>query len=93
LVAAGNLWLPNPQEQPWIEQFLAEASSFSVGATNDQVDTTSQGLQWFLGARDPLPEPELSEPSGRTKEAIHEYYQRSMLPPEPQDEYVLPRWR
>jgi len=55
LVAAGNVWLPNPQEQPWIEAFLAEASSFPVGAHDDQVDAMTQGLQSFLTARDPKP--------------------------------------
>jgi predicted phage terminase large subunit-like protein len=56
LVAAGNVWLPTPQEQPWVEQFLAEARSFPVGAHDDQVDAMSQGLQWFHGAHDPVPE-------------------------------------
>ena len=61
LVAAGNVWLPSPQEQPWVEQFLAEASSFPVGATDDQVDAMSQGLQWWLGLKEaaaPEPQPE-----------------------------------
>ena len=52
LVAAGNIWLPNPQQQPWVEQFLAEASAFPVGAHDDQVDAMSQGLQRFLTAKD-----------------------------------------
>jgi len=52
LVAAGNVWLPNPQEQPWVEHFLAEASAFPVGAHDDQVDAMSQGLQRFLTAKD-----------------------------------------
>ena len=69
LVAAGNVWLPNPQEQPWVEQFLAEARSFPVGANDDQVDAMSQGLQWFLGARDPEPvvEPILTVAQQRAK--------------------------
>jgi len=53
LVAAGNVWLPTPQEQPWVEQFLAEAQSFPVGAHDDQIDAMSQALQRFLTARDP----------------------------------------
>jgi predicted phage terminase large subunit-like protein len=55
LVAAGNVWLPDPQEQPWVEGFLAETRSFPVGAHDDQVDAMSQGLQRFLGVRDPRP--------------------------------------
>jgi predicted phage terminase large subunit-like protein len=71
LVAAGNVWLPNPQEQPWVEAFLAEASSFPVGATDDQVDAMSQGLQHFLGVKDPDPEVEEDPPwVGRTLEAF-----------------------
>lgn len=61
LVAGGNVWLPNPQEQPWVEQFLAEARSFPVGAHDDQVDAMSQGLQEFLSVRDPEPVKEVHE--------------------------------
>jgi len=54
LVAAGNVWLPSPQEQPWVEEFLAEAQSFPVGAHDDQIDAMSQALQRFQTARDPV---------------------------------------
>ena len=70
LVAASNVWLPHPQEQPWVEGFLAEASSFPVGAHDDQVDAMSQALQRFLGAKDPEPPVEGDPPwVGRTLEA------------------------
>jgi hypothetical protein len=36
-----------------VEQFLAEAQSFPVGAHDDQIDAMSQALQRFLTARDP----------------------------------------
>jgi predicted phage terminase large subunit-like protein len=84
LVAAGNVWLPNPQEQPWVEGFLAEASAFPVGAHDDQVDAMSQGLQHFLGAKDPEPPEEQDPPwAGRTLAAYRAHAKLAGLGPRP----------
>ena len=55
LVAAGNVWLPMPAEQPWVDEFVAECRRFPYGAHDDQVDAMTQGLKHFLGAHDVLP--------------------------------------
>lgn len=51
-VAAGNVWLPNPDHAPWVRAFLLELSTFPAGATDDQVDAMSQALEqaWLRGA-------------------------------------------
>lgn len=41
---AGNVWLPQLHAAPWVPEFLAEATSFPLSATNDQVDAASQAL-------------------------------------------------
>jgi phage terminase large subunit-like protein len=85
-VAAGNVWLPSPQEQPWVEQFLTEARSFPVGAHDDQVDAMSQGLQWFHPHKE---QQEAVDPmeglSRRSKEYIQGMYERHA--PRATDEY------
>ena len=44
LIEAGNVFLPNPENWIWVNDFLAEAASFPVGPTDDQVDAMSQAL-------------------------------------------------
>jgi predicted phage terminase large subunit-like protein len=43
---AGNLWLPDPSIDPDIETFLSEASSFPGSPNDDEVDATSQYVNW-----------------------------------------------
>ena len=38
------MFLPNPENWIWVNDFLAEAASFPVGPTDDQVDAMSQAL-------------------------------------------------
>jgi len=44
LIEAGNVILPHPDEQPWVEQFIFEWLSVPTGAFWDQVDACSQYL-------------------------------------------------
>lgn len=41
---SGNIWLPHPDEAPWIEDFVEEFLAFPAGANDDQVDCASQAL-------------------------------------------------
>lgn len=41
---AGNVWLPDPEEQPWVNDLLSELLAFPNGAHDDQVDTFTQAL-------------------------------------------------
>lgn len=45
-IEAGNVYLP--QEAPWLIDYEAEISAFPLGAHDDQVDSTSQYLNWRL---------------------------------------------
>ena len=90
LVEAGNVWLPSAEEQPWVEQFLAEARSFPVGAHDDQIDAMSQGLQRFLNVKDPA-EPEfMPNPNSRRIEdmkAMADWWRRQNGAQEPEEYY------
>ena len=46
-VEAGNVWLPHPEEQPWVTDFIQLICSFPRGATTDDGDAMSQAL-WRL---------------------------------------------
>lgn len=43
-IEAGNVWLPDPTEQPWIGAFLLECERFPKGTHSDQVDAMTQAL-------------------------------------------------
>jgi predicted phage terminase large subunit-like protein len=90
LVEAGNVWLPDPREQPWVEAFLAEARSFPVGAHDDQVDAMSQALQRFQNLKDPeAPEWEPDPNSRRIKDmmAMADWWRRQNEMQEREDYY------
>ncbi len=44
---SGNVWLPHPDEAPWIEDYIEELLGFPAMANDDQVDTTSQALHYL----------------------------------------------
>lgn len=48
---AQNLFLPHPNEQPWIRGFLSECEAFPRGKFDDQVDCYTQGINWGFGGR------------------------------------------
>lgn len=41
---SGNVWLPDPEIFPWIEDFLTEITDFPYGTNDDQVDACSMAL-------------------------------------------------
>ena len=45
---SGNVWLPHPEEAPWVLEYIEEMLAFPFGAYDDQVDTTTQALT-FMG--------------------------------------------
>ena len=51
LIEAGNVYLPMPDEQPWIEDTLLEFVSFPAAAHDDRVDAASQALHWLQAKR------------------------------------------
>ncbi|MBD2437352.1 phage terminase large subunit [Nostoc sp. FACHB-110] len=44
-VEAGNVFLP--ENAPWVGDYVTEFSTFPNGANDDQVDGTSQGINWL----------------------------------------------
>ncbi len=51
LIEAGNVLLPMPDEQPWIEDTLLEFVSFPAAKHDDRVDAASQALNWLQSKR------------------------------------------
>ena len=44
LIQAGNVYVPDPEEQPWVETFISEWCAVPTNAFWDQVDAASQVL-------------------------------------------------
>lgn len=44
---AGNVYVPNPTINPWVDEFIEECITFPVGKTDDRLDTTTQVLNYF----------------------------------------------
>ncbi len=49
LWAAGNVWLPHPDECPWILEWIEEIVGFPSKAHDDRVDSMSQALCFLDG--------------------------------------------
>lgn len=43
-IEAGQVWLPHPDDEPWIDAFYHEAAAFPAGSHDDQVDAMAQYL-------------------------------------------------
>jgi predicted phage terminase large subunit-like protein len=41
---SGNVWLPHPDEAPWVVEYVEELLGFPAVVNDDQVDTTTQAL-------------------------------------------------
>ena len=52
-IEAGEIWLPHPDEEPWVEAFIAEWCAIPGNAFWDQVDQTSQALD-YLARHEPF---------------------------------------
>ena len=48
-VEMGQVFLPNPKEEPWVQTYLNEFTEFPSGDNDDQVDSTSQALFQIFG--------------------------------------------
>ncbi len=40
----GNFYVPDPEDAPWVYQYIDEMMAFPNGKNDDQVDSTTQGL-------------------------------------------------
>jgi len=46
-IEAGNVYLPMPEEQPWVSDLLLEYCTFPNARHDDRVDATSQAIIWL----------------------------------------------
>lgn len=46
-IEAGNVYVPDPAVAPWAGDYVEEFAAFPSGANDDQVDATSQALDWL----------------------------------------------
>lgn len=44
---AGNIFLPNPKNAPWVHDFLEECAAFPNGAHDDDVDAMTQAINYI----------------------------------------------
>lgn len=44
---AGNVFIPNPKNKNWVHDYVEELVAFPASKHDDQVDTTSQSLEYF----------------------------------------------
>ena len=44
---SGNVWLPHPEEEPWVAEFIERLLGFPAVAYDDEVDTMSQALNFL----------------------------------------------
>lgn len=51
-IEAGNVYLPDPGEVPWVDAFVEECVAFPNGAHDDQVDAMTQALLRFATRRE-----------------------------------------
>jgi predicted phage terminase large subunit-like protein len=47
LVEAGNVFLPDPERVAWVDEYVEEMVGFPAAPADDQVDATSQALNWM----------------------------------------------
>lgn len=47
-IESGNVWLPHPDECPWVQDFVNECAEFPNGKHDDEVDAMSQALNRFM---------------------------------------------
>lgn len=48
VIEAGNVWLPHPDDCPWVEDFIEECTQFPLGRHDDDVDAMSQALNRLI---------------------------------------------
>ena len=51
-IEAGNVYLPDASVFPWVQTFIEELAAFPNAANDDQVDATSQALDYLYGSQE-----------------------------------------
>lgn len=50
-VEGGNVYLPHPATAPWVDEFIEEHAKFPKGKNDDQVDQSSQAVNYLTTAK------------------------------------------
>jgi predicted phage terminase large subunit-like protein len=50
---AGNVFLPHPSIAPWVHDYIEEIVAFPNATDNDQMDSTSQAINWLANKPKP----------------------------------------
>jgi predicted phage terminase large subunit-like protein len=72
-VEAGNVFLPNPDQHPWVNELIEQAANFPNAAHDDDVDAMSQALRRLADSisQSALPEFRVLPRSGEPDSACH----------------------
>jgi predicted phage terminase large subunit-like protein len=46
-LSAGNIFIPEVQEAPWVDKFILECAQFPHGKHDDAVDTMTQAINYM----------------------------------------------
>lgn len=46
-IESGNVWVPNPENEPWVDEYIHELCTVPNAANDDQADATSQALDFM----------------------------------------------
>lgn len=50
-IEQGHVWLPMPDREPWVRDWLAEVTTFPAAPNDDRVDAASQAIRAMLQTR------------------------------------------
>lgn len=50
LIESGNIYIPDPKQNPWVLDYIEEHATFPKGSHDDQVDATSQAINYLFGS-------------------------------------------
>lgn len=74
-IESGHVYLPNPQQAPWVVPFIDQFSAFPNAAHDDMVDAASQALQRMIYAPGDISAPvynEAEEQMQKVEEAFND---------------------
>ena len=74
MIESGHVYLPNPENTPWVAQFVDQFSVFPNGAHDDMVDSASQALARLLYSNG---EPYEARPEKKARWNIFDAYRRA----------------
>jgi predicted phage terminase large subunit-like protein len=75
-VESGNVYIPVPEEAPWVEAYISQHASFPNGKNDDMVDSTTQALNRLIYNRSTRPPKEEKTLIQKHKEKLYKQQKR-----------------